>query len=200
MTLVDAPARAPQRLAGRHRRIWLLVVVAALLGVGTSTGIWFAHWRSSLHELVGYPTYGSGGPYRVGETVYFGSNAWPVDPHGQLDGKASLRVHVSAAQPVVRLDTAGARIVVLKCVRTRPGDESLGGSIDDVLGYCAKLTTFAPGTEDIGESAGDNDLVLGVTMNHPGRVRIAGIEMRYSSGLRHGEQQVGGQIDIYTRR
>jgi hypothetical protein len=184
-----------------RRWVWAVAVcVTILLAAGIPTAIWFAHWRSSLHALVEYPTYGASTSERAGTTVYFGSNAWPADAQGQPDGRAELPVHVSVVRPVVRENTAAAQIVVLKCGRSSPGDEALGGDAAEVRGRCATLVPFASGSVTFGERAGDDDIVLEVTPTRPGKVQIAGIEVRYSSGLRHGTQHIGAQTSVRTSR
>jgi hypothetical protein len=199
MTSVDVPVRLIKRPMRERRWVWAVAVcVAVLLAACIPTAIWFAHWRSSLHSLVEYPTYGASTAERAGATVYFGSNAWPSDAEGQPDGGAEVSVHVSAVRPVVRENTAAARIVVLKCVRSSPGDESLGGDVADVRAHCATLVPFASGSVKFGERAGDDDIVLEVTPTRSGKVQIAGIEVRYSSGLRHGVQHIGARISIPT--
>ena len=75
------------------------------------------------------------GPFGVGQTVYFGSNTWPADSDGEPKMEKELAVEIRAVHPVVRENTAAARITVLACVRKAYGDESMGsGRAGDVNG------------------------------------------------------------------
>lgn len=197
VTEVEDRAAPREGQARRHRWYWAAaVLVMVLVGAGIPTAIWFAHWRSSLHQLIDYPTYGVGGPFRADATLYFGGNIWPADAAGEPALGSEQSIHISAAQPIVQNNTADARVSVWECVRKSRGDDTIASGIGDARRICARLAPFAPGNFRVGGDANDDDLVVAVTAAHPGRVRVAGLLVRYSSGLRHGTQHVGVKIDL----
>lgn len=183
-----------QRDASRRPRWpWLVAIgVFVLVAAGVPTGIWFVHWRSSLHSLSEYPTYGVGGPLAIGKTEYLGGNLWAQDTITHPSRPMELSLHISMIRPVVVTNTAGADIRILRCVLALDGP----GPEGDASGRsrCASLSPFESGDITLGFQRGDDDIVIAVTPRRAGKVRIAGVEVHYSSGLRHGTQHTGVQI------
>lgn len=185
-----------------HRRRWPWVVAACavvLITAAIPTGIWFVHWRASLHSLASYPVWGASLPVRAGDTTYFGGNVTAErvfsDPHNHQP----FALHIDSIRPVVRQNTAGADIVVLRCTSRDGGPGPLGGNAAAANAICAKLVPFHSGRVDLGFRAGDDDVVVAVTPRHRGIVRVAGVYVRYSSGIRHAAQHCGGQIKTITK-
>lgn len=200
--MTDAVAvLAPSPSDRRRRSTWLLVAAAAVLfAAGVPATVWFVHWRSSEHSLVDYPTFGVGGPLGVGKSEYVGENARDarlLSRSADTGGHLSLRV--ISVRPIVGKNTAAADVVVLRCVLAQDGPPPLGSMPADVSSTCATLTRLHPGPLRLGFRKGDDDVVVEVTPRHPGSVRISGLDLRYSSGLRHGTQHIGAQINFTAR-
>jgi hypothetical protein len=188
---VSRRSRTPFVLAGVG-----LVVVAAVVA-----GIWFAHWRSSLRPFVSYPDNGFSANVRVGQTEYFGDN---LTDKRVISNRSTapdhLTIHVSSITPVIGDKDAEATVSVLRCVLAQDGDGPVGYDQADTDATCASLTPFRSGTLTLGDKKGDDNLVIAVTPHNAGREQIAGIEVRYSSGLRHGNQHTGLQMGTTTSR
>ena len=184
-------------MARRRRWPWIAAVLGVvLLAAGIPSAIWFAHWRSSLHELVDYPGYGVGGPFPIGKAAYFGQNVTAAEVLSHPHAPEKLAIHISAVRPVIRANSADAQVTVLLCKLKGYSSQLDAVFADDATATCSSLTPFRSGTVTVGFTPGYDDIVISVTPRQAGTVRIAGLEVRYSSGLRHGTQHVGTQIKI----
>lgn len=188
------------RNADRRRRWpWILAACAVVLvAAGVPTADWFVHWRSSLHSLVEYPTYGASGPLAIGKTEYFGGNAIAARAISHPNQPGQLSLHISAIRPIVDVNTADADTSVLRCVLAHDGPGPAGAFRADTNSTCSSLKPFRSGAVTLGFRKGDDDIVVAVTPRRAGMVRISGIELQYSSGLRHGTQHTGAQLSTTT--
>jgi hypothetical protein len=175
----------------------LAISAAVVVVAAAATTTWFVHWRSSLHVLLGYPAYGSAQPLAVGQSLYFGNNLIAARAISHSDD-AGLSLHVSAVRPLVATNTSAADITVLRCPLAFGGAGPDGIDRRRADAVCTSLTPFDGGSVHIGSREGDDDIVLAVTPHRPGTVRIAGLEVSYSTGLRHGTQHVGVQARVTT--
>jgi hypothetical protein len=169
-----------------------------LAAAGVPTAVWFVHWRSSLHSLVEFPTYGVGGPLAIGKTEYFGGNVVVGSAIRHPNQPGELSLHISAIRAIVALNTADADISILRCVLANDGPGPDGASRGAAKATCSSLRPFDSGAVTVGFRKGDDDIVVAVSPKRAGKVRISGIELQYSSGLRHGTQHTGVQLSFRT--
>jgi hypothetical protein len=133
-------------------------------------------------------------PVALGETRYLGSNLVSAEAIDDPNHLRALSLHVSDIRVEVVADSADADIEVLRCVLAADGP----GPSGDESGHskCASLSPFTSGNLRLGFKRGDDDIVVAVTLRKHGEVRIAGLQVRYSSGRRHGTQHVGVQAIV----
>ena len=175
----------------RRRRIWAVVaVIVVVVAAGVPTTMWLMHWRASLHSLIAYPGYGVSIPVPVNHAEYFGETAVRADESGQPDTGQTLTLTVTSIRPIVMQNTANATVRVLRCVLAATGH----GPVAEPPANCATLRPFTSGRVKLGFGKGDDDIVITVTPRRAGTVRIAGAELHYSSGIRHGVQHIGGRL------
>lgn len=198
--MVDVTDRPTRPTAARRRRWpWVVAVLAVVVvAAGIPTAIWFAHWRSSLHLLANYPVNGVGYPLAAGKTFYVDGNAVAARVFSHEDF-SDLSVDINSVRPVVKENTADADIGVLRCVLRRDGGGPFGYNQAQTRRTCGTITPFHSGPVTLGFRKGDDDIVIAVTPRHAGTVRISGVEVQYSSGLRHGTQHTGPQIKTTTK-
>jgi hypothetical protein len=161
------------------------LVVAAVAGVA-----WHIHANNTKASILN--TYPGGGratsPDPVGRTIYEASYIEPVvvTGHEVLD--------VASIQPVVPINTAAATVVVEACIRIP--DAAGVGAAYSTRGLCASTQQFRPGSLDVAENV--DQLIYAITPTRPGTVRIAGSEVTYHAGSRHGTQHAGIEITVTT--
>jgi hypothetical protein len=195
-----AEAVADRGAARRRRWPWVVgAVVAVLVAAGVPTAVWFAHWRSSLHVFATYPMYGATETLQVGHTNYFGNNLVAAHAIDHPSDFSALSLQVSAIRPVVLENTADAKIAVLRCVARRSASALLGENEATAQDKCSTLTPFTSGSLTLGVERNQDDIVIAITPRHAGTVRIAGVDVHYSKGLRHGVQHTGAQIKTTTK-
>jgi hypothetical protein len=200
--VVTAPSSGAEAVPRRRRRApWVIAsVVVVALAVGIPTTVWFVHWRSSLHSLVDYPGYGVGIPASVAQrTFYFGNELVAERAISHPKDSGTLSINISSITPVVLENTANADVTVAHCVLARPGAGVISGGPKEAAAKCSSLTPFRSGSVTLGFAKGSDDIVIAVTVHKAGLVRIAGVEVHYSSGLRHGSQHTGAQLRIRTK-
>jgi hypothetical protein len=190
---------APHPVTRVRRRRWPWVLLACAVVVVTAaipTTVWFVHWRSSLSSLVRYPLAGVSQSVGAGQHQYFGGEATAEKAFDHPSGGGELAIGVSSIRPVVQENSAGATITILRCVLSKNGQGPIGFDQADTDATCSALTSFRSGRVHLGFDRGDDDLVIEVTPHHAGRVRIAGAEIAYRSGLRHATQHTGLRIGL----
>jgi len=191
---------APPSPSRRRRWPWIAVAcVAVLAAAAIPTGIWFVHSRASLHSLAAYPVWGGSLTVRAGDSTYFGDNVTAErvfsDPHNHQP----FGLQIDSIRPVVRENTAGADIVVLRCTLRDGGSGPMGGNSAAAHATCIKLVPFHTGRVDLGFRTGNDDIVVAVTPRHRGIVRVAGVNVRYNAGIRHATQHCGARIETITK-
>lgn len=183
--------------AGRARRrraravvLTALVLVAAVLGL---------HWYSGLTLLVPYAGDRESGPVAVGRTVYVDSALGPLpttDQDGNSTGPGSVSITITRLTPHVDANTSGAVIRVLVCERNG-GRLAVGMQYSGLSRSCTSVVPVTlPMTLDVGYMTAQ--VVVEVTPRRPGTVHIAGFDVDYTQGLRHGTQRAGAGLTLTT--
>lgn len=124
------------------------------------------------------------------KTTYAGVN-WPGNPDGD--------VAIETAWPMVTRDTANSSLEVVVCV-PRAGVDPIG-SVDDgeVDDFCAELVPVRPDAPAVRLVGARHDQVLiRITTYTPGTVDVAGVELVYRDGWRHGRQEVIARVSATT--
>jgi hypothetical protein len=188
------------KLVVPRRRAWLtLGLVTIVLVSAVPAAVWYVHWRSSLDSLLSYPTYGAGGvPSVIGQTEYYGAEVTSTHVISHPSNPGVLSIHISSVRPVIDENTSAATIAVMRCVLTLGGSGPLGFGQVQTDSICSTLTPFRSGNLSFGFAKGDDDVVIAVTPRHAGTVRISGVQVRYSSGFRHGNQLTGAELKVVT--
>ena len=185
-------ALAAVAVVGLTRRRGLVVgLVAPALAVACVAGVAGAGWKKrhpTAFDDSGAELSFDALPAR--KTVYAGVN-WPGSPDGD--------VTVEAARPMVTRDTAHSSVEVVVCV-PRAGADPIG-SVDarEVDDFCAELVPIrwdAPPARLA--SARRDQLLIKLTTYAPGAVDVAGVELVYRDGWRHGRQEVGARVTATT--
>ncbi len=171
----------------RPRRLWLAVtVVIVVIGVvGGVLGLW--RWQHGAHVFDDGGN-GTGGPIKVGHTAY-SLALYSVT-------RDNATVDLRSITPRVAVNTAHATIQVLECQRNA-NIVAIGAtpSVD----YCNHLKAFAPGNHQFSANGDKTAIVLAITARRGGRIVINGIDVRYHSGVRQGDQNTGLRMNFHAR-
>ncbi len=167
--------------------LWLLapIVVAALVILGD-------RWR---HPTV-FPEAGGWGTgsrnFPVGVPLYVGMT---YEQQGER-GTVTIRdVHAH----IVR-NTSGATAEFFVCTIATRSDSGAIGSVsgDEIHDYCQTLVPATGARVELNAQP-LQQVVMAVTNAHPGRVRIAGMDLSYSHSWQRGTQRTGGVIVLGSR-
>ncbi|CAN5137828.1 hypothetical protein BH09ACT10_BH09ACT10_02010 [soil metagenome] len=172
------------------RRRWVLgsvaLVVSLVLVVGAVVG--YQGWWSRPTAFSGWGNVMMSTTSKVGQTLTVGmDNTYPGED-----------VNVHSAKPVVRVNSADAKIELLVC-HYRSAEKQLGsifGSLDE---YCS--STSPVDGYDLRKTANKNEAILArITPRKPGSVRIDGLNVHYMRGWRHawqtGTEQMGMEVRL----
>lgn len=129
---------------------------------------------------------------KPGETLYAGMTY--EDKHI----RGIVTIHHARANVVQ--DEADSTFELLVCtIRRGQGIVAFGsGDQGDTQHYCASLVP-AEGATPVLNADPRQQVLLGITPHHAGRVRGDGIELDYSYGWRRGRQLTGGQLRFDAR-
>lgn len=165
-----------------RRRRRLLIGAGVLLVVVVVAAVVFVHWLHSLKVPVG-GGFGFGIRRPVGTTFY-------VPDVLSADGKHQVAVDFRSVVPVIRRNTAEARVTVLSCVQT--------SSVEEIgfphMPSCTRATPFRAGILHLSDQPGGDGIAVRITLRHPGRLVIDGFRMSYSDGIRSGSMTSGPTI------
>jgi hypothetical protein len=166
-------------------------MVAALVFVG------FLGWRWVNHPDALQPYYGmiESAPIPLGHTMYNDAVIGPAsEPSG--NGPADATVTVESLTPVVTENTSQATVVLLVCERNS-SHIGIGTQEGALSASCTRVYPFkGPATLDLGFTT--VQIVAVVTPHKAGVVDVAGYEVSYEQGIRHGTQHVGAGMTFTT--
>lgn len=128
------------------------------------------------------------GGRKVGSVLYAGMS-YPRSRDG-----GSVTLHGGHAD--VASGAANARIELLVCtLKPDAGVGAIGSSNgDDILQFCSSLVPIAGERLDLQYAPMRQQVVMKVTLTHPGTVRITDITLDYTAGWQTGSQRTGGRI------
>jgi hypothetical protein len=164
----------------RRRRV--LIGAGVLLVVVVVAAVVFVHWLHSLKVPVG-------GGFEFGLSRPVGTTFYVPDVLS-ADEKHPVAVDFQSVVPVIRRNTADARVTVLSCVHT---------SAVEAIGFphmpsCTRATPFRAGILHLSDRPGGDGIAVRITLRHPGRLVIDGFRMSYSDGIRSGSTTSGPTI------
>lgn len=183
----------PELRPSPKRARYLALAVAALLALGAFAAVAFhVRGRDDAKPNV-FGAYGSGGGTTtgvVGRTVYMDADVQPdvASGHEVLD--------IASIEPVIPLNTAAATVVVEGCIRI--GGAAGVGAVSSTRGLCASSPQIQPGRIDIGNPV--DQIIYAITPRRTGTVRIAGSDVTYTAGARHGTQHTGVPLTVTVRK
>lgn len=153
-----------------------VAVVVVLVGFAA----WY--WMFRANELSDYrpAQRGVAGLAFVGETKYATEIIGPDDNFWH-----DSTIDLLGVKPVIIENSAQATVRVLLCVPSNSG-EGVSSSLSD---FCRSAQPFQPGVVNLDQAR--HKIVLAVTLTQPGRLDIAGVQVTYRDGLRHGNQRSG---------
>jgi hypothetical protein len=163
-------------------------VLVLLLAFGVYGSVWLTHDRA-------FSGFGNAieAPIQLGHTTYAGLGMGPrtASPREVTIGLRSIR-------PRVELNTADATIELLVCSASQETTR-LGVAMDDVSELCSSLAPWHRGSFTFGPFDSDTKyLVLAVTPQRVGEVRIEGADVSFHHGIRRGHQHVGLSMEFHT--
>jgi hypothetical protein len=169
------------------------LAVAALLALGAIAAFAFSlHGRGDAkpNVLFAYPAGSSSTSDVAGRTVYMDADIQPdvVSGHEVLD--------IASIEPIMRLNTAAATVVIEQCMRT-PGAAGVG-AVSSTSGLCVSTPQFQPGHINIGNPI--DQIIYAITPTRPGTVRITGSDVTYRVGGRRGTQHAGVKLTVTVRK
>ena len=180
-----------ERVPGvRARRRWIgSLAIAAVLVVAVAV---FVHWRDSPHLM---SPYGNGMsatfPLGVEELIDAG-----VEPASQT----AKPIEIDSITPRVTVDTADATISLMVCDAPPINDRLGEGTRAEMAADCGvPLVPFHSGRYQFRYVPHGSELLLGVTMHRPGRLRVDGFQVHYKDGIRRGDDHAGIEIDLAAR-
>lgn len=181
---VDSPTPAPApsgsfSAAVRRVKWWILAAVVALVMSSLSAVVWARQHHPATFD---YDAYSSAlePDCHPGDTLYVGVT-FP-------DPQASGWVRIHSADPHGLTDSTGADFSYFRCTRH---DGGLGNSRELPEECSAVLPAF-----DAKMSLKDQQLIVAITPDHPGRLVFHGIDLNYTDGGQTGTQQVGVTVQM----
>lgn len=167
------------------------VLAAALLG-----GVVYLAW-TWRHPQAFTDAGGWGAGYReaeVGQTFYVGMT-YPRDRDG---GHVTLH---GGRVDVVRGSDVAETALLLCTLDADANVGAIGTYVDDSIQEdCAELEPIDGARLDLHYAPLRQQVVMAVTMVHPGRVKVAGISLDYSDRWQSGTQRTGGEVVVSTGR
>ena len=186
MTTVDAPTLPAGRTSwsGRRRRVTVVALALIVVAVG-----W--RWATDLSVLSDYGNAESG-PASIAKPVYVDT---AMGPAGH-SGATTAALTIDSVSPRIVENTSSSQVVLLVCQRN--GSNTAVGFQDGQLSdSCSRLAALrTPADLTLGFTTAQ--VIIQVTAHQPGILHIAGYDVTYHQGLRHGSQHVGVETTITT--
>lgn len=182
MTLLDAAPRVkPTRRRFLLAAVGLVSVVALLVA--------YQLWWSKPTAFAGWGNLVDGSA-KVGQTL-------TVDMGSTYPGE---NVTLHSARPVVRENSANARIQLVVC-HYKPGDHLLA-VLEPIENYCSS-TSPIDGFHLATTTRDDESILARITPRQAGRVRLDGMTISYSRGWQHawqtGSEQAGMGVRVHVK-
>jgi hypothetical protein len=169
------------RLTLSRRTTWWLIGAAVVVAVTCAAG-WY--WTFRAHELSNYRPLQRG----MRTVMNLGYTAYATQLIGPDDNFLhDTTLDLVDVRPVIVENSARATVRVLLCVPSDQG-EGLGSRSDT----CRAEEPFHAGRVNLDQI--HYILVLAITPTRPGSLDIAGLQVTYRDGIRHGEQHTGNEI------
>jgi len=190
MTVTDAVVSdevAERPSAGRGPRVVALVLIAALALLLAAVGwVWLV--KPDAVRPAG-DAVSSTGP--VGSQVYVGTSISTHGPWDQKFDEGARTIDLVSVTPRIDVNSADAVVTLVLCLPK--GAEGLGvGAPSDLRQLCegAGAVPVTPGPVALGFPP-DAQVVAIVTTHHVGVVHLAGYDVVYRDGIRHGSVLAG---------
>lgn len=127
-----------------------------------------------------------------GESVSAGGPAIHIGMTYPSDG-ASEAVTIIKAAPHVLVNTAGARITFEIC-SVRPGGPAIASSTGDLRKYCSRVKPVADAKLPLRRNRSVQQVMMTIAADHPGAIRVQGMDLTYRRGIQYGTQRVGEYV------
>jgi len=131
-----------------------------------------------------------------------GSKTWDVNApfyvgmsYEKPDAEGTITIHSVHAVDLSAADDAVVEFFV--CTVDPKGGSSAIGSASEasIRGECSSLVPAAGATLELNAHP-RQQLLVAVTLPHPGRVKLAGLDVSYSHGWQRGTQRIGGDVEL----
>lgn len=181
----ERPSRSPRTT--RSRVLVLGSAVALVAGLGTAA--WWWRHPETFRPADSEPTVGLGERQAVSEgTLHLRMSH--VAPESEGDGVVTLR----SAEPRVLVNDTDASFEVSVCTPVEGGIIGVTGPLER---WCSDVSPVDGTNLDL--EPGGAYVVLSVTPTRPGQLRVQGVDLAYSDGLRSGTQPVGHYLWLRFR-
>ena len=180
MVVVQERASLPSWSIWLNRRSVVALAVIALLVV---SAVWW-EFNPRILGVGGYEVGFDRG--EIGRAVYF-------DAGVRNESHSNRTIDVRSVRPVIVTNTAAASVGVLLC-HNPPTDTDQLGVASDLAYSCTSVSAFRPAP--IALSGLGLQIILAVTPNARGTIRISSVDVTYRDGIRRGHQRAGGNVVV----